>query len=80
MIHLRLIARAIFAVVLCLLIAPAALFAAEKSEVGFASLFNGRNLDGWHLMNGAKFVVKDGVIIGLQGEDGSHEYRNIRIK
>ena len=36
--------------------------AAEKAEEGFASLFNGKTLDGWHLMNGAKFVAEDRVI------------------
>ena len=36
--------------------------AGEKKEEGFVSLFNGKTLDGWHLMNGAKFVAEDGVI------------------
>jgi hypothetical protein len=31
-------------------------------EKGFVSLFNGKTLDGWHLMNGAKFVAEDDVI------------------
>lgn len=31
-------------------------------ERGFVSLFDGRTLAGWHLMNGAKFVAEDGVI------------------
>ncbi len=37
-------------------------WAADKAEEGFVSLFDGKTLDGWHLMNGAKFVVEDGVI------------------
>jgi len=35
---------------------------ANAIEDGFVSLFDGRSLNGWHLMNGAKFVVEDGVI------------------
>jgi hypothetical protein len=35
---------------------------ADKAEEGFVSLFDGKTLDGWHLMNGAKFVVEEGVI------------------
>ncbi|MFV1968329.1 MAG: DUF1080 domain-containing protein [Pirellulaceae bacterium] len=46
----------------CLLSAPCVSVAAEKPEEGFASLFDGKTLDGWHLMNGAKFVAEDGVI------------------
>ena len=34
----------------------------EQPEEGFVSLFDGKTLDGWHLMNGAKFVVEDGVM------------------
>lgn len=33
-----------------------------KMEEGFTPLFDGKTLDGWHLMNGAKFVVEDGVM------------------
>ena len=36
--------------------------AAETNEEGFTQLFNGETLDGWHLENGARFVVEDGVI------------------
>jgi len=41
--------------------------AADKAEEGFVSLFDGKTLDGWHLMNGAKFVVEDGVIKHNEG-------------
>ncbi len=34
----------------------------KQLEEGFAPLFDGKTLDGWHLMNGAKFVVEDGVL------------------
>lgn len=37
-------------------------WAAGKSEEGFVSLFDGKSLAGWQLMNGAKFVVEEGVI------------------
>ncbi len=45
----------------CLLAVPVAL-GADKDEEDFVSLFDGKSLDGWHLMNGARFVVEDGVI------------------
>ncbi len=37
-------------------------FAEEASEEGFVKLFDGKTLEGWHLMNGAKFAVEDSVI------------------
>jgi hypothetical protein len=46
----------------CLLNARNLSLAADKTEEGFVSLFDGKTLDGWHLMNGAKFVVEDGVL------------------
>ena len=33
-----------------------------KLEEGFTSLFNGKSLDGWNIMNNGKFEAKDGVI------------------
>lgn len=33
-----------------------------KVEEGFVRLFDGKTLDGWQLMNGAKFAAEDGVI------------------
>ncbi len=47
---------------LCLLGTPNVALAADKTEEGFVSLFDGKTLNGWHLMNGATFVVEDGVI------------------
>lgn len=55
------------AVTLCLLSASHMSLAADKAEEGFVSLFDGKTLDGWHLMNGAKFVVEDGVIKHNEG-------------
>ncbi len=63
MVHNRSVAHTIVAIgASCLLSAPYVSVAAEKPEKGFASLFDGKTLDGWHLMNGAKFVAQDGVI------------------
>jgi len=63
MVYSRIVAQTIIAIaVSCLLHAPNVSLAADKAEEGFVSLFDGKTLDGWHLMNGAKFVVEDGVI------------------
>ena len=63
MVHKRIVAQTIIAIaVSCLLNTANVSLAAQKVEEGFVSLFNGKTLDGWHLMNGAKFVVEDGVI------------------
>ncbi len=55
---------AVAVVATCLLAVPKVALGADadKDEEGFVSLFDGKSLDGWHLMNGAKFVVEDGVI------------------
>jgi hypothetical protein len=59
----RIVAHAIIAIAAsCLLSVPDVAMAAEKDEEGFARLFDGKTLDGWHLMNGAKFVVEDSVL------------------
>ena len=63
MAHNRIVVQIVLAVVAsCLLNAPNLSWAADKTEEGFVSLFDGKTLDGWHLMNGAKFVVEDGVL------------------
>ena len=51
----------------CLWNATQVSLAADKTEEGFVSLFDGKTLDGWHLMNGAKFVVEDGVMKHNEG-------------
>ncbi len=39
------------------------------AEKGFVSLFDGKSLDGWHIMNAGKFKAEDGVI-KLEGGRG----------
>lgn len=51
----------------CLLGGANMSLAAGKAEEGFVSLFDGKTLGGWHLMNGAKFVVEDGVLKHNEG-------------
>ena len=58
----------------CLLCAPYVSGAGEKTEEGFVSLFDGKTLDGWHLMNDAKFVAEDGVI-KLNGEWNEYDIK-----
>jgi len=59
----RIAARTILAIAAsCLLGAPLVSVAAEKREEGFVSLFDGKTLDGWHIVNDAKFVAEDGAI------------------
>jgi hypothetical protein len=43
-------------------IALLVIFAYDNTEDDFVSLFNGKTLDGWHIMNGANFKVEDRVI------------------
>lgn len=50
-----------------LLEAASVCWAADTIEDGFVSLFDGKTLNGWHLENGAKFVVEDGVIKHNEG-------------
>jgi len=46
----------------CLFSAADVSLAADKAEEDFVSLFDGKTLNGWHLMNGAKFAAEDGVL------------------
>jgi len=68
MVYHRIVAQTILAIAVpCLLSTSNVSLAADKAEEGFVSLFDGKTLDGWHLMNGAKFVVEDGVIKHNEG-------------
>lgn len=71
-------------VLLCLLGAPGLSLAADnKAEEGFVSLFDGKSLNGWHLMNGAKFAVEDGVLkhdVGLGWLRSDKEYSDFNLR
>jgi len=43
----------------------------KADKTGFVPLFNGRDLSGWEPSGGAKWVVKDGLLIGTQGENNA---------
>jgi hypothetical protein len=63
MLHKHGIARTFVAIGLgCLWGAFDVTVSASEPEEGFVSLFDGKSLDGWHLVNGAKFFVEDGVL------------------
>ena len=62
MMHNRRFTHTLIALVAVYLLAAPVVCAAGDDEKGFVSLFDGKTLDGWHLMNGAKFVAEDGVI------------------
>lgn len=53
--------RWILSALLCLIVVPFS-FADDADEKDFVKLFDGKTLEGWHLMNNAKFVAEDGVI------------------
>ena len=62
------------------------LMAADKSEKGFSSLFDGKTLKGWVLMNGKGpgYVVKDGTILCPEDGGGNlftdKEYANFILR
>jgi hypothetical protein len=63
MIHNRSIAHTMIVIAASwLLSTPYVSVAGEKAEEGFVSLFDGKTLDGWHLVHDAKFVAEDGVL------------------
>ncbi len=45
--------------------------AGKPDEAGFIRIFNGQDLTGWEATGGAKWVVKDGLLIGTQGENNA---------
>lgn len=51
----------LFRLFLALAVCLSALGAASAGD-GFQSLFDGKSLAGWHVMNGGKFTASDGVI------------------
>ena len=44
----------------------------KHAEAGFLRIFNGTDLAGWEASGGAKWVVKDGAIVGTQGDNYAH--------
>ncbi len=60
--HSRIVYQATMAIALAFLMNATSVRSADNTEEGFVSLFDGKTLDGWHLMNGAKFLVEGGVI------------------
>ena len=63
MAHSRRVAHTILAIAACCLFGtPIVSLAADECEEGFVSLFDGKTLDGWHLIHDAKFVAEDGVL------------------
>src|SRR5437016_9626642 len=57
----------LFGIALAARIAAGESPASDKPETGFTSLFNGKDLDGWHIMGGGQFSAKDGVILLNKG-------------
>ncbi len=58
---------------------------ADKSvvEPGFTSLFNGKDLDGWHIMNQGQFSAKEGVIFLNRGGGwlrSDKEYKDFELR
>jgi hypothetical protein len=54
-------------------------------EEGFVPLFDGKSLDGWHVMNKGKFSVKDGIIFLNKGggwlrSDKEHKDFELRME
>ena len=52
-------------------------------EPGFTALFDGKSLDGWHIMNKGKFSVKDGVIFLDRGSGwlrSDKEYKDFELR
>lgn len=84
MVHRSSVALAVIAVAAsCLLGVSNVCLAADEAEEGFVSLFDGKTLDGWHLMNGAKFVVEDGVLkhnVGLGWLRSDKEYADFILR
>jgi hypothetical protein len=55
----------------------------DDKETGFTSLFNGKDLDGWHIMGGGQFSVKDGVILLNKGGGwlrSDKEYKDFELR
>ena len=61
MVHHPSAAHIMITAALCVFGVPCAA-AGEESEDGFVHLFDGKTLDGWHVVHDGKFVAEDGVM------------------
>ena len=61
----RLAAALVFALALSLLLPPA-LAQGKPADEGWIALFNGKDLQGWRAVGGAKWTVENGILIGQQ--------------
>jgi len=43
----------------------------KPGEAGFIKLFNDKDLTGWQAVGSAKWIVKDGLLIGTQGDNNA---------
>lgn len=71
------------ALALCLLAMGGVGWAADKADEGFVSLFDGKTLRGWQLMNGARFFVANGVIKHNKGRGwlrSDKEYSDFELR
>jgi len=42
-----------------------------QTKPGFVKIFNGRDLTGWQTVGNARWIVKDGLLIGTQGQNNA---------
>jgi hypothetical protein len=57
--------------------------ASDDPESDFTSLFNGKDLTGWHIMGNGRFSVKDGVILLNKGGGwlrSDKQYRDFELR
>jgi hypothetical protein len=45
---------------------------ADKNKAGYLPIFNGKDLGGWQTIGKAKWVVEDGAIVGIQGDNNTY--------
>jgi hypothetical protein len=76
--------KRVLTLVLALTVFLGAPRAADKEpEPGFTPLFNGKDLDGWHVMNKGQFSVKDGVLFLTKGGGwlrSDKEYKDFELR
>jgi len=74
----------VWLLICALLTQPApSLNASDDPEPDFTSLFNGKDLTGWHIMGNGQFSVKDGVILLNKGGGwlrSDREYQDFELR